>query len=185
MYPLNGSRNGRFVEKASSVAAESERARRVFRDRGDRREKKDERRGRNGDERTSSARNETHRETTETGGSEGGKEGVGRIGEGERRERGDGRRGGEEDATTSGGEEHRDRDEGEKSPGEEPPRSFRPLARQTALRPTQKSRALFAPLVQVYIYGPIPLSVVTGRSARSLRSSSARRWSTRMQMVRR
>lgn len=48
--------------------------------------------------------------------------------------------------------------------------SFRPLARQTALRLMQKSRALFAPLVQLYIYGLIPLAVVTGRFA-SLRSA--------------
>lgn len=73
LYPLNGSRNRRFVEKASSVAAESERARR-FRDArafsgiaATAARKRTERRGRNGDERTRAAQEAKHTETTETG----------------------------------------------------------------------------------------------------------------------
>lgn len=185
LYPLNGSRNRRFVEKASSVAAESERARR-FRDArafsgiaatAARKRMS----GVDGMEMSVRAAQEAkHTETTETGTNGEGKRraelarGSGESAETEEEERREGSKArktlqaveksiGEPSAQeprARTGVETRERRARERSL-----RSFRPLPRQTALRPTQKSRALFAPLVQVYIYGLIPLSVVTGRSA--------------------
>jgi len=194
LYPLNGSRNRRFVEKASSVAAESERARR-FRDArafsgiaatAARKRMS----GVDGMEMSVRAAQEAkHRDDGD--GNQRGREEEGGIGEGERRERRDGRRGtargkqGEED-TTSGGEEHRGtectraesahrgRDEGEKSPREEPP--LVPASTQTngPSPDAEESRTFCAARSSLHLRtDPLIRCHRTLRSVRSLRSSSA------------
>ncbi|KYQ60079.1 hypothetical protein ALC60_00903 [Trachymyrmex zeteki] len=149
-YPLNRcSRNGRFaVEKVSSAAAErscSETRACIFRDCGGCAARK---RARSVDGmEMSGTRSETDkRDKTVEMVSGGGK------GSSERRRKKRSTRGGTEREAkrgrhyTNGREEHWERSTRASAPargeGEEPSlRSFRPLARQTALRPTQKSRA--------------------------------------------